>query len=122
MMSWIDWTIMAGPLIAIAIIAFRTQKHVTSVSEFMAGGRLGGRYLVCNARGEMGMAVIGIVAAYELFYEAGFAISWWSMMTIPMGLFIALTGYVYYRYRETRAMTLAQFFEIRYNKSFRLFA
>ena len=40
-MSWIDWTIVAGPLIAIAIIGFRTQKHVTSVSEFMAGGRLG---------------------------------------------------------------------------------
>ena len=122
MMSWIDWTIVAVPLIVIAIVAFRTQKHVTSVAEFMAGGRLGGRYLVCNARGEMGMAIIGIVAAYELFYQAGFTIGWWQMMTIPMGLFIALTGYVYYRYRETRAMTLAQFFEIRYSKSFRLFA
>jgi SSS family solute:Na+ symporter len=52
MMSWIDWMIMLVPLIVIAIIAFRTQKHVTSVAEFMAGGRLGGRYLVCNARGK----------------------------------------------------------------------
>ncbi|MCX6986436.1 MAG: sodium:proline symporter [Lentisphaerae bacterium] len=122
MMSWIDWMIVLIPLIVIAIVAFRTQKHVTGVAEFMAGGRLGGRYLVCNARGEMGMAVIGIVAAYELFYVAGFTIGWWSMMTVPLGLFIALTGYVYYRYRETRAMTLAQYFEIRYSKSFRLFA
>ena len=122
MMSWIDWSIVLIPLIVIAIVAFRTQKHVTSVAEFMAGGRLGGRYLVCNARGEMGMAVISMVAMYELFYEAGFTINWWQMMTIPLGLFIALTGYVYYRYRETRAMTLAQFFEIRYSKSFRLFA
>jgi SSS family solute:Na+ symporter len=122
MMSWIDWLIVAIPLAAVAFIACRTQKHVKGVAEFMAGGRLGGRYLVCNARGEMGMAVISMVAMYELFYEAGFTIGWWQMMTIPLGLFIALTGYVYYRYRETRAMTLAQFFEIRYSKSFRLFA
>ncbi|MFZ4572729.1 MAG: hypothetical protein ACOYM0_16520, partial [Bacteroidales bacterium] len=121
-MSWIDWMIVAVPLVVIAIVAFRTQKHVNGVAEFMAGGRLGGRYLVCNARGEMGMAVIGIVAAYELFYVAGFTITWWSLMTVPLGLFIALTGYIFYRYRETRAMTLAQFFEIRYNRSFRLFA
>jgi len=39
----------------------------------------------------------------------------------PVMLVIAITGFVFYRYRETRAMTLAQFFEIRYNKSFRLF-
>ena len=122
MMSWIDWMIVLVPLIAIAIIAFRTQKHVTSVAEFMAGGRLGGRYLVCNARGEMAMAVVSMVAGYELLYEAGFTIGWWQKISGPLGLFIALTGYIYYRYRETRAMTLAQFFEIRYSKGFRLFA
>ena len=34
---------------------------------------------------------------------------------------MGISGFVVYRYRETRAMTLAQFFEIRYSKSFRLF-
>ena len=121
-MSWIDWMIVLIPLVIVAVIAFRTQKHVTGVAEFMAGGRLGGRYLVCNARGEAGMAIISMVAGFELFYEAGFTIAWWQKMTIPLGLFIALSGYIIYRYRETRAMTLAQFFEIRYSRNFRLFA
>ena len=122
MMSWIDWAIVLIPLIAVACIAFRMQKYSSGVAEFMAGGRLAGRYLVCNARGEMGMAVVSTVAMFELFYEAGFTISWWQKLTVPLSLFVALTGYVIYRYRETRAMTLAQFFEIRYSKSFRLFA
>jgi SSS family solute:Na+ symporter len=121
-MSWIDWLIVLVPLTIIAIVGFRTQKHVNSVAEFMAGGRLGGRYLVCNAKGEAGMAVISMVAGFELFYEAGFTIAWWQKMTVPLGLFIALTGYIIYRYRETRVMTLAQFFEVRYSRNFRLFA
>lgn len=122
MMSWIDWMIVLVPLIIVACVAFRMQKYSNGVAEFMAGGRLAGRYLVCNARGEMGMAVVSTVAMFELFYEAGFTISWWQKLTVPLALFVALTGYIIYRYRETRAMTLAQFFEIRYSKSFRLFA
>jgi len=122
MMSWIDWLIVVVPLAAVGLIAYELQKHVKSVAEFMAGGRLAGRYLICNAKGEMSMAVIGAVALFELFYEAGFTITWWQNMTGPVMLFISLTGYIYYRYRETRAMTLGQFFEMRYSRSFRLFA
>jgi SSS family solute:Na+ symporter len=44
------------------------------------------------------------------------------MMMIPVGLFISLTGFVVYRFRRTRALTLAQFFEQRYSRRFRLFA
>jgi len=121
-MAYIDWLIVLVPLVIILIVSLNTSKYMKSVAEFMAGGRLGGRYLICNARGETGMAVISMVALFEMFHEAGFTITWWSQMTIPLGLFIALTGYIYYRYRETRAMTLAQFFEMRYSRNFRLFA
>jgi SSS family solute:Na+ symporter len=43
-------------------------------------------------------------------------------MTMPIYLFVSLSGWVIYRYRETRAMTLAQFFEMRYSRNFRVFA
>ena len=36
-------------------------------------------------------------------------------------LFLAASGWIVYRYRESRAMTVGQLFEIRYSKKFRIF-
>lgn len=46
---------------------------------------------------------------------------WWSWIQFPVWFLVVISGFVIYRYRETRAMTLAQFFEIRYSRSFRVF-
>jgi SSS family solute:Na+ symporter len=121
-MTWIDWLMVILPILFIGGVALFVQPYVKGVADFMAGGRCAGRYLIANARGEMGMAVVGSVAAFEVFYQAGFSMGFWEFIRIPTAMFVALFGFVIYRYRETRAMTLAQFFEIRYNKSFRIFA
>ncbi|MDD2706865.1 MAG: hypothetical protein PHV34_02555 [Verrucomicrobiae bacterium] len=121
-MTLLDWLIVIIPTIGIGWVAYVTQGYVRSVADFMAASRVAGRYLICNARGEMGMSVVGFAAGFEMLNKAGFTMSWWGKMSIPIGLFISLLGFVIYRYRETRAMTVQQFFEIRYSKSFRVFA
>ncbi len=121
-MSWIDWTIMAVPMCIVCFIAYKTNKYMKGVSDFPAAGRVAGRYLVCTATGMAGMGVISVVAACERHYKAGFAISWWQTLWFPVGMVMTLTGFVFYRYRETRALTLAQFFEMRYSRKFRIYA
>ncbi|WP_309380255.1 sodium:solute symporter family protein [Cerasicoccus frondis] len=98
------------------------NKQMKSVADFMSGGRLAGRYLLTVAKGEMGAGAVVFVALFEKFGQAGFAISWWGWLNIPILLIVSISGFVVYRYRQTRAMTLAQFFEIRYSHRFRLFA
>ncbi|MFV0338621.1 MAG: sodium:solute symporter, partial [Chthoniobacterales bacterium] len=121
-MSLIDWIVFSFPLIVILSVGVLTHRYMKSVADFMSGGRLAGRYLLTVARGEMGAGAVVFVAMFESISKSGFTLSWWYWLQTPVLLLVAISGFVIYRYRETRAMTLAQFFEIRYSRRFRLFA
>lgn len=120
-MHLIDWLIMIIPLAICATIAIYSRRFVRSVADFMAGGRNAGRFLISTARSEQGAGAVVFVAVFQTFYRSGFGLGWWGNIAVPVGLLIMTTGYVIYRYRETRAFTLGQFFEMRYSRRFRLF-
>jgi solute:Na+ symporter, SSS family len=120
-MHVIDWIFVALPLMAVFGIGLYTHRYMKSVSQFMSGGRVAGRYLLAVSRGEMQAGAVVFAALFEIINKAGFTWVWWGWIGIPVGLMVSITGFVVYRYRETRAMTLAQFFEIRYSKRFRIF-
>lgn len=121
-MHWIDYAITVVPFVVIVIVTWVTHRHMKSVADFMAASRCAGRYLVCNAAGEAAFGAISAVALFEYLYKTGFVLTWWNTLGVPTSLLFTLTGFVIYRYRETRVLTLAQFFEIRYSKRFRVFA
>lgn len=120
-MRILDWLLIVLPLVlAIGIILY-TKRYMRSVADFMSGGRMAGRYLLAVAGGEMQAGAVVFVAAFEIIGNAGFTMSWWGYLSVPVYIIVAITGFVLYRFRETRALTLAQFFEIRYSRRFRLF-
>jgi SSS family solute:Na+ symporter len=121
-MHWIDWTIVGGLIFFITSVAIYTKRYTKGVADFLAAGRSARRYLLCVAGGMAGLGAITIVGRFESFYQAGFTAMWWGMLLVPVAVFIALSGWVIYRFRETRALTMAQFFEVRYSGKFRVFA
>ncbi len=120
-MHLIDWLIVLLPVVGVFFITRLTAPYSRSVAGFLSAERCAGRYLICNARGEAGSGAISAVAVFQLVYVSGLTLTWWSQLAVTATLLVALTGFVIYRYRETRALTLAQFFEIRYSKAFRVF-
>jgi len=120
-MSSIDWIVTLVPLLFVAALAIYSNRYVQSVADFMSGGRLAGRYLLAIAGSELQAGAVVFVGFFEVISQSGFTLTWWNWISIPVGIVVSISGFVIYRYRQTRAMTLAQFFEIRYSKSFRLF-
>ena len=121
-MYLIDWVIVGVMLAIVAGISLYTQRYVRGVSDFLSAGRVAGRYVVAVSNGEAAMGLISMVAFWELYYNSGFALAWWQAISAPILLVVTLTGYCFYRFRETRAMTMGQLLEIRYSRRFRIFA
>ncbi|GAT32568.1 solute:Na+ symporter, SSS family [Terrimicrobium sacchariphilum] len=120
-MHFIDWLLISLPLAALLFVAVYTRRYMRGVTDFLSGGRMAGRYLLAVARGEQGLGAVVFVATFEVISKSGFVLAWWGWLSIPVTLIVSISGWVIYRFRETRALTLAQFFEIRYSKNFRIF-
>ena len=120
-MTLIDWLIPAALLAVLVFAALRTRRYSDTVSGFLAANRCAGRYLVCVAYNMAQVGIITLVWYFQQYYDTGFTSIWWGLVENPLMIVIALTGWVAYRFRETRALTLAQFLEIRYSRGFRVF-
>lgn len=121
-MSWLDWCILIIPFTALSIFAVYSKKYVRGIVDYLAAGRIAGRYLLSVGDMAAGLSVITLVAGCEQNYQTGFAVGFWSAIIAPVGIFISLTGYCSYRWRETRCLSMGQFLELRYgSKFFRLF-
>ena len=115
-----DWGIVLLFLAMIFFCVFYFKRYTRSVSDFMVASRLAGPYMLTIAPGIIGG--IGMIASVQAHYNNGFSSGWWSTLMMPVSLMLTLFGFVSYRLRQTRAMTLSQFLEARYSRKFRIFA
>lgn len=121
-MHWVDWLITILPMAFVLWVAVHARKYVRGVADFLAAGRVAGRYVISVGDMSAALSVIYLVAAAENQYRCGMAMSFWNNLTTPLGLFMGLTGFVVYRWRQTRCLSSGQFFEMRYSRPFRVVA
>ena len=121
-MTLIDWAIVAVAVLGLSAFSIATIRYARSVADFLAASRTGGRYMLAVAQAMVGVAAISFVATFEVYYNSGFSSVWWQLMTIAVLPIMTLTGWVYYRFRETRCLTLSQYLEVRYSRRLRIFS
>src|SRR6059058_1554980 len=106
-MQWIDWLMVFVPIAVVFGFAIYTKRYVKSVADFLSAGRCAGRYLLANARGEADAGLANTLSKFEIILVSGFVLNFWEKISLPIVLLVAASGFVFYRFRETRAMTLA---------------
>ncbi|WP_309386189.1 sodium:solute symporter family transporter [Cerasicoccus frondis] len=121
-MHWLDWIIAVGPVIVVLVLAVYSRRYVRGVVDFLAAGRVAGRYVISAGDLTSGLSVITLVALVEAKYQVGYALSFWEYLTVPVWVIMGLTGYCVYRFRETRSLSIGQFLEMRYNRPLRIVA
>jgi len=109
--------VFAVSLLAVAIYAKRFNK---SVADFLVANRCAGRYLLTINNLMTAISALSVVAMFEMYYKGGFCANWWSNLCMPVALLAMVSGWINYRFRETRAITMAQFYEIRYSRNLRV--
>jgi Na+/proline symporter len=121
-MHWIDWIIVVVPLLFVFGIAIYSKKYVHGVVDYLAAGRMAGRYVLTVGDMTAAFGIITLVGMVEMYYHGGFAIGFWQTLSIPIMAFISMTGFCLYRFRESKALSNGQFLEMRYSRSFRIVA
>ncbi len=111
-----------GSVVGVMVFgAVLSRSYMRSVADFLVAGRTAGRYLLTVSQGVAMVGAISIVGFFEQNYVGGFPLTWWGLTTAVVVLVITVSGFVIYRFRQTRSLTLAEFFERRYSKNFRVF-
>ena len=119
-MHWIDWCIAIIPLIAILGLAVYSGRYIRGVVDFLAAGRVAGRYVISVGDMASALSVMLLVAMCEQKYQIGYGIDFWAKIVVPVGIIFSLTGYCTYRWRETKCLSKGQVIELRYgSRSFR---
>lgn len=116
----IDWVIVVSIYVILVAGMLYSRRYMRSVADFLAAGRTAGRYLITVSAAIAGVGAITIVGNLEMNFEAGFAMSWWGLSMGLIILILAVSGWVIYRFRSTRSLTLSEFFERRYSRRFRI--
>ncbi len=119
-MHFIDWLIVIVPTVSILGLSFYSRKFVHGVVDFLAAGRVAGRYVLSVGDMTTTMGVITLVALTEMKYQTGYGIFFWHYLIMPVSIFMGLTGYCTYRFRETKSLSIGQFLEMRYSRRFRI--
>ena len=121
-MSLANWLVLIIPMAFIMGMGFYSRRYVVGVSDFLSAGRLCGRWVISMGDIANALAIITLVAYVEVHYATGFALVFWQKISGLIAVVFSLTGFMTYRFRQTKAMSFGQFLEMRYSRKFRIFA
>ncbi len=115
-----DWGIVAAYLVASLIVGILVKDRVHGMASYIGAGRAVGTRLGIAAMAGTEMGLITIMYSAQKGFVGGFAAFHIAVASGVVALVVGLTGFMVYRLRELRVLTIPEFYERRFGRRTRI--
>jgi SSS family solute:Na+ symporter len=118
--SWLDWTLVLAYIVAATVIGVLCRRYIRNLADFIVAGRGVSSFLgVATLSGtEIGLVTVMYFAEYG--FTNGFSALTVALLAGLSMLVVGLTGFMIAGLRRSGAMTLAEYYQIRFSPGARL--
>ncbi|MFC1585285.1 sodium:solute symporter [Fibrobacterota bacterium] len=118
--STIDWIIVCGYICVPLGIGIYLRKYISGSGDFIVAGRNLRLFLAVATLTGTEMGLVTIMYSSEAGFINGFSAFHIGVIECLAVLAIGLTGFIIYKLRESRVMTIPEYYEKRYNQKVRV--
>ena len=118
--SRVDWIIVMIYICIPVVIGVLVRKYVHHVSDFIVAGRSLRLFIAIATLTGTELGLVTVMYNAELGFKHGFSAYHVALIEAICILAIGLTGFIVYKLRELRIMTIPEFYEKRFGRSVRI--
>lgn len=116
-----DWSIVVLYVIGAGAAGWFCRRYVHDMADFIVAGRKLNVYLAIATISGTEMGLVTVMYMAEEGYKNGFAAMTIGIAALSAFLILGFTGFLIKPFRESGAMTIAEYYEIRFNRRVRWF-
>jgi SSS family solute:Na+ symporter len=116
----LDWVIIIiYPMISVAIGLY-VRKFIKNMRDFVTAGRNLGLWLGIATMTGTELGLITVMYSAQKGFTGGFATFHIALAALIVTFIVGLTGFIVYRLREMKVMTIPEFYEKRFDRKTRI--
>ena len=70
-------------------MGFYSRRYIKGVTDYLAAGRVAGRYVLSVGSVATGLAVLTLIGFVEVNYRTGLAMTYWNSILLPLSVIMA---------------------------------
>ncbi len=118
--SWLDWTIVLAYIVAASVIGLLCRRYIRSLADFVVAGRGVSSFLGVATLSGTEIGLVTVMYFAEFGFKQGFSALSVAVLAGVSMLFVGVSGFMIAGLRRSGAMTLAEYYQMRYNPGVRL--
>jgi len=116
----IDWIIVSVYICIPVVIGVIVKKYIRQLSDFILAGRSLKLFIAIATLTGTELGLVTVMYNSELGFKHGFSAFHVGIIETVCILAIGLTGFIVYKLRQLRIMTIPEFYEMRFGRNVRI--